>query len=134
MRAQLTDRALLRAIHFFNENERVGSELDALKQGDFEGFLRLVRESGQSSWMLLQNIYPHESLQDQSAAIALAWCERLLCGKGACRIHGGGFGGTIQAFVLISEAQRFKEGMEELIGVGSCHFLQIRDAGAVEIV
>ena len=134
LRAQLTDRALLRAIHFFNENERVGSELDALKQGDFEGFLRLVRESGQSSWMLLQNIYPHESLQDQSAAVALAWCERLLCGKGACRIHGGGFGGTIQAFVPISEAQRFKEGMEELTGVGSCHFLQIRDAGAVEIV
>ena len=134
LREQVSDRALLRAMHFFNENERVLSELDALKCGDFESFLGLVRESGRSSWMLLQNIYPHESLQDQSAAVALAWCERLLGAKGACRIHGGGFGGTIQAFVPASAASSFKEDMEALTGKGSCHFLQIRDAGAVEIV
>ncbi|PKM74495.1 MAG: galactokinase [Firmicutes bacterium HGW-Firmicutes-16] len=134
LRGPVSDRALLRAMHFFNENERVLSETDALKCGDFERFLSRVRESGRSSWTLLQNIYPHESLRDQSAALTLAWCERLLDNSGACRIHGGGFGGTIQAFVKVSEAQRFKADMELLTGVGSCRFLQIRDAGAVEIV
>jgi len=134
LRGQVSDRALLRAMHFFNENERVLSELDALKKGDFDSFLELVRESGRSSWMLLQNIYPHESLNVQSAAMALAWCEHLLDGKGACRIHGGGFGGTIQAFVPSSSAEQFKEKMELLNGAGSCRFLRIRDAGAVEIV
>ena len=134
LRTQVSDRAMLRAMHFFNENERVLSELNALKCGDFESFLALVRESGRSSWMLLQNIYPHESLQDQSAAVALAWCERLLGTNGACRIHGGGFGGTIQAFVPASAVLSFKADMEALTGVGSCHFLRIRDAGAVEVV
>ena len=134
LRSNVSDRALLRAMHFFNENKRVLAELEALKNGNFDNFLRLVKESGLSSWMLLQNIYPHESFQDQSAALALAWCERLLSSEGACRIHGGGFGGTIQAFVPVSSAQRFKTEMEALTGVGSCRFLQIRDAGAVEIV
>ena len=134
LRGRVSDRALLRAMHYFNENERVLSELDALKRGDFDSFLNLVLESGRSSWMLLQNIYPHESVQDQSAAMALAWCEHLLGDKGACRIHGGGFGGTIQAFVPVDTMQLLQESMEALTGVGSCRFLQIRDAGAVEIV
>lgn len=134
LRTQVSDRALLRAMHFFSENERVRFETDALKRGDFDSFLKLVRESGRSSIMLLQNIYPHEEVQDQSAAVALAWCERLLGDTGACRIHGGGFGGTIQAFMRASEAQRFKADMELLTGIGSCCFLQIRDAGAIEIV
>ena len=134
LRTKVSDRALLRAVHYFNENERVLCELEALKSNDFGTFLKLVRESGLSSWTLLQNIYPHESLQDQSAALTLAWCERLLSGEGACRVHGGGFGGTIQAFVPISKAQQFKLSMETLTGIGSCRFLQIRDAGAVEIV
>lgn len=134
LRTKVSDRALLRSMHFFDENERVLSELDALKKRDFDRFLELVRESGRSSFMLLQNIYPHDSLRDQSAAMALAWCVRLLDGKGACRIHGGGFGGTIQAYVPVLESQRFKEKMELLTGEGSCRFLQIRDAGAVEIV
>ena len=134
LKGQVSDRALLRSMHFFNENERVLSELDALKKGDFETFLELVRESGRSSWMLLQNVYPHESLDDQSAAMTLAWCEHLLDGKGACRIHGGGFGGTIQAFVPSYSAEQFKSKIELLNGAGSCRFLRIRDAGAVEIV
>lgn len=133
LRTQVSDRALLRAMHFFSENERVRFETDALKRGDFVSFLKLVRESGRSSFMLLQNIYPHEAVKDQSAALALAWCERLLGDSGACRIHGGGFGGTIQAFVKVSAAERFKAEMELLTGAGSCCFLQIRDAGAVEI-
>ena len=133
LRATVSDRALMRAMHYFNENARVLSELDALKLGDFDRFLQLVRESGRSSWMLLQNIYPHSSIQDQSAALALAWCERLLGNSGACRIHGGGFGGTIQAFVPVDSSQCFMENMELLTGIGSCRFLQIRDFGAVEI-
>ncbi|MFB0920359.1 MAG: galactokinase family protein [Oscillospiraceae bacterium] len=133
VRGQVSDRALLRAIHFFNENERVLSETEALKCGDFDSFLKLVRDSGRSSYMHLQNIYPNGAVQDQSAAVALAWCERILKGTGACRIHGGGFGGTIQAFVKVSESERFKADMEFLTGAGSCRFLQIRDAGAVEI-
>ncbi|MEA4894316.1 MAG: galactokinase family protein [Oscillospiraceae bacterium] len=133
IRSRASDRALLRAMHFFGENERVPSETAALKSGDFGRFLHLVRESGKSSSMLLQNIYPGGSAHDQSAALALAWCERLLDGSGACRIHGGGFGGTIQAFVPISTSDSFREGMERLTGAGSCRFLKIRDAGAVEI-
>ena len=133
LRGRLSDRAILRAMHFFGEDERVLRELYALKRRDFTAFLSLVRESGRSSWMLLQNIYPQQSLIDQSAAVALAWCERLLDENGACRIHGGGFGGTLQAFVPISAAEGFKAEMERLTGAGSCRFLQIRDAGAVEI-
>ena len=134
LRGKISDRALLRAAHFFNENERVLHGLEALEKGDFESFLQLERESGLSSWMHLQNIYPSGAIADQSAALALAWCERLLGGGGACRIHGGGFGGTIQAFVPTSAAERFKQDMELLTGFGSCRFLKIRDAGAVEIV
>lgn len=134
LRGSVPDRALLRAMHYFDENARVSSELDALQRGDFESFLRLVRESGDSSWMLLQNIYPSAAVYDQPAAVALAWCRRLLGPAGACRIHGGGFGGTIQAFVPIGVAERFREDMECLTGAGSCRFLKIREAGAVEIL
>ncbi len=134
MKKHVSDRALLRAMHFFDENARVKHAQDALERRDFERYLRLVRESGLSSWMLLQNIYPTGSIQDQSAALALAWCQRLLGLSGACRIHGGGFGGTIQAYVPVDAVQSFKTKMELLTGVGSCQFLHIRDAGAVEII
>jgi galactokinase len=134
LRSKASDRSLLRAMHFFDENERVLNELNALKRGDFNSFLRNVRYSGRSSWTLLQNVYPNISVFDQSAALGLTWCERLLGVTGACRIHGGGFGGTILAFVPDDEPQRFLKDMEALTGPGSCRFLQTRDAGAVEIV
>ncbi len=134
LRGKVPDRAILRAVHFFSENERVPHGLEALKSGKFDTFLQLERESGLSSWMHLQNIYPSGAVSDQSAALALAWCEKLLDGRGACRIHGGGFGGTIQAFVPGAEAEDFKEKMELLTGFGSCRFLKIRDAGAAEII
>lgn len=134
LRNQVTDRALLRAAHYFEENERVQRAQEALGTGDFETYLRLVRESGRSSWKLLQNIYPGKAVRDQSAALTLFWCERLLNGTGACRIHGGGFGGTIQAYVPVDAAQRFKEQMEQLTGFGSCRFLKLRDIGASEIL
>ena len=134
LRSRASDRSLLRAAHFFDENDRVLNEINALKRGDFNSFLRNVRYSGRSSWTLLQNIYPNISVFDQSAALALTWCERLLGVTGACRIHGGGFGGTILAFVPDDEPQRFLKDMEALTGAGSCRILQTRDAGAVEIV
>ncbi|NCB74083.1 MAG: galactokinase [Clostridia bacterium] len=134
LRGKVSDRALLRAIHFFSENERVLLGLEALKKKDFESFLQLERESGLSSYMHLQNIYPSGAVSDQSAALALAWCERLLGEKGAFRIHGGGFGGTVQAFVPTSSAEQFKTDMELLTGAGSCRFHKIRDAGAAEII
>jgi galactokinase len=133
LRGTVADRALLRAIHYFDENARVLSEISALEQGDMKSFLSLVRESGDSSWRLLQNIYPGAAVSHQPAALVLAWCRRLLGSDGACRIHGGGFGGTIQAFVPESAAPRFAEEMERLTGAGTCRFLKLRQAGAVEI-
>lgn len=133
LRSKISDRSLLRALHFFDENERVLNELNALKRGDFNSFLRNVRYSGRSSWTLLQNIYPNVSVFDQSAALTLTYCERLLGVTGACRIHGGGFGGTVLAFVPDDEPHRFLKDMETLTGAGSCRFLRTRDAGAVEI-
>jgi galactokinase len=133
LKKRVTDRALLRAMHYFGENVRVQSELEALKRGDIGSFLKLVRDSGDSSWMLLQNITPNGSARDQPAALALAWCRRLLGDSGACRIHGGGFGGTVLAFVHVDAAERFRADMETLTGAGSCRFLKVREAGAVEI-
>ncbi len=124
LRRQVSDRALLRAMHYFGENERAAAGLDALESGDFHAFLRLARESGESSWTLLQNIYPAASVQDQPAALALAWCRRLLGEDGACRIHGGGFGGTLLAFVPLGARQCFSQDMERLTGDGSCRFLK----------
>ena len=131
---EIPDRALLRAMHFFNENERVAQVSGALRRGDFNRFLNLISESGRSSWMWLQNIYPPGAVEDQACALALAWCERLLDRKGACRIHGGGFGGTILAFVPSGEKYAFSQGMEKLTGPGSCRFYPIRKAGAVELI
>ena len=134
LRAWVTDRALLRAMHYFGENARVQAQTEALQNGDFERFLKLVRESGDSSWTLLQNITPGASVGSQPAALTLAWCRRLLGSVGACRIHGGGFGGTVLAFVPTEDAARFTEEMEALNGAGSCRFLTIREAGAVELL
>jgi galactokinase len=119
--------------HFLTAPSVDAGQVDALKRGDFDMYLRLVRESGRSSWKLLQNIYPGKAVRDQSAALALFWCERLLAGAGACRIHGGGFGGTIQAFIPEGEKRQFKTAMEALTGSGSSRFLGIRSFGAVEI-
>ncbi len=99
LRTAAGDRAILRAIHFYGENKRAVLQTNALINGDFDTYLRLVRESGQSSWRLLQNIVPTGAVKNQEAAITLALAEKLLDGQGACRIHGGGFAGTIQAYV-----------------------------------
>lgn len=134
MVGSISDRALLRAMHFFEDSERATLESQALKDGDIARFLSLVNESGRSSWMLLQNIYPDDAGTEQPAALALAYCNYLLNGKGACRIHGGGFAGTIQAFVPLDILDNFQKDIENVTGEESCKVLSIRDIGAAEII
>ena len=123
------DRAVLRAMHIYDENRRVDAETAALESGRFDEFLRLVNGSGTSSWTLLQNITPAGSTRHQELAVALALCGRLLNGRGACRVHGGGFAGTIQAFVPNDMLEDFKTGIESSLGAGCCHILTIRREG-----
>lgn len=123
------DRAALRAAHVFSENRRCAQETAALGRGDFERFLQLVTESGRSSWMYLQNVIPTGSTARQELAFALLLCERLLGGRGAFRVHGGGFAGTVQAFVLEDMLEQFRAGIDAVLGAGSCHVLSIRREG-----
>ena len=123
------DRAVLRAIHVYEENRRVAAEVDALERGDFPGFLELVNLSGFSSQNLLQNVIPTGATAHQEVALALGLARHLLGGRGACRVHGGGFAGTIQAFVPQDMLVKFRTGMEAVLGEGSCHVLSIRPVG-----
>ena len=127
------DRAVLRAMHFYHDDERAQREADALRRGDFEGFLTLVNESGLSSAMLLQNIYTCNEPKQQAVSLALAVGRSLLDGTGAIRVHGGGFAGTIQAFVSMDKLEVFKTGMEALLGKGACYVLRIRPVGGCVI-
>lgn len=127
------DRAVLRAMHFFAENKRVGEEVAALQEGDFAHFLSLVNASGRSSWMYLQNVIDPRSGANQNMAFALALCDKLLGGEGACRVHGGGFAGTVQAFVPQHLLAAFTQGIEAVLGAGTCHVLSIRPTGGVEL-
>ncbi len=128
---QLPDRALLRALHYYAECQRVDQAKTSLNQGNIDTYLALVNASGRSSYMYLQNIYPTGAVQAQDMGLALALAEHSLAGRGACRVHGGGFGGTIQALVPHDLYPRFKQEMEAVFGAGSCHALDIREPGAV---
>ena len=129
LRERAGDRAVLRALHFFADDARAEEEADALARGDMDAFLALVKESGRSSWELLQNITPAGAVQEQAMAVALTVAERALLGRGACRVHGGGFAGTIQAFVPLDELEAFRAETEGALGAGSCHVLSIRPVG-----
>ena len=133
VRAATSDRAILRAIHFFGENKRVQRQFAALQAGDFDAFLQMVTESGRSSWMYLQDITPAGAIQHQDMAVALALCDRLLQGSGAFRVHGGGFAGTVQAFVPLEKLEQFRSGIEAVLGQGACHVLSIRAEGGVRL-
>ena len=126
------DRAILRAIHFYQDNARVTKQVAALRAGDFGEFLHLVRESGASSYMYLQNVIPAGYIAHQDMALALALCQRHLQGRGAFRVHGGGFAGTVQAFVPLDLLQAFRTGIDAVLGDGACHILSIRPQGGVE--
>lgn len=131
IRGQVPDRAIMRAMHFYQENRRVRQQVAALRRNDFESFLRLVRESGYSSWMYVQNVIPAGAVEHQEMAVALGLCDILLQGRGAYRVHGGGFAGTAEAFVPMEMLDGFKRGIEAVLGAGSCHVLSIRREGSV---
>ena len=126
------DRAVMRAIHFYQENTRAPQQVAALEKGDFETFLKLVKQSGYSSYMYLQNVIPAGYKAHQDVAVALALCEHYLCGRGAYRVHGGGFAGTVQAFVPMDLLDSFRAGIDAALGEGACHVLSIRPQGGVE--
>ena len=133
LREEVGDRAVLRAIHIYDENQRVKLQKKALQAGDFASFLSYVTESGLSSWRYLQNVIPAGRKEKQEVAFALTIAEKLLNGRGACRVHGGGFAGTIQAFVPNDLLEDFKNGIESVLGEGSCYVLSIRPQGGVEM-
>ena len=131
LRERCGDRAVMRAIHFYQENQRVTKQVNALKNNDFATFLSLVKESGYSSFMYLQNVIPAGYKEHQNVALALALCQHFLKGRGGFRVHGGGFAGTVQAFVPYAVLDEFCTGIDAVLGEGACHVLSIRPQGGV---
>lgn len=134
LKDKVSDRALLRAIHFYNENIRVEKAVAALENNDFDTFKEVIIESGRSSFMLNQNVYTPKNPTEQKLSLALAVSEDILKGKGAWRVHGGGFAGTIQAFVPDSLLEKYKNAMESIFGQGSCYVLIIRPVGGTKVI
>lgn len=128
------DRAVLRSIHFFEENDRVLNQVKALENSDFEAFKALVRESGNSSFMYLQNAYTSKDIQHQNVAIGLAVSNTILKNKGVCRVHGGGFAGTIQAFVPNDMVNAYRDAIEDVFGKKTCHILKVRNDGGIKVL
>ena len=126
IRKETGDRAALRAMHFFDENRRVQMQVRALKNDNFAAFLNYVNESGNASWELLQNITPLGATAHQEMALTLALCRKLLGGEGAVRVHGGGFAGTVLAFVSNEKFGQFKNAIDSAIGNGRTQELHIR--------
>lgn len=133
VRSAAGDRAVLRAIHFFAENKRAKEEADALSEGRFDDFLKLVKESGNSSFKFLQNVYTNKNVQEQNVSVALAVSESILGGHGVCRVHGGGFAGTIQAFVENSFVEEYRKTLDGVFGEESCHVLKVRPFGGIKV-
>ena len=134
LRREAGDRAVLRAIHFVNETRRAGSEADALNNNDIYGFIKLVKQSGDSSFKYLQNVYSNKDVTAQNVSLALAISESVLGPDEASRVHGGGFAGTIQAFVKKDNARMYQETMDKVFGEGSCEILSIRKYGGIRVL
>lgn len=128
MRGLIGDRAIMRALHFFDENKRVVAQRDCIKNGDIDGFMRLVKESGDSSYKYLQNVFTLSNPKEQALALALCVTERM---GFVCRVHGGGFAGTIQAYVPYYRCDEYRHAIEKIFGVGSCLELSVRPYGAI---
>lgn len=128
------DRAVLRAIHLFKENKRVRSAVNALNKGDFDAFKAVIKASGESSYKYLQNIYSNHDVDNQAVSLAIALSEDILKDHGVCRVHGGGFAGTIQAFVEDEYVDAYKCEIEKYFGEGSCHVLKVRKYGGQKVV
>ena len=134
LRKKVGDRAILRALHFYAENKRVAAQKAALENNDLDAFLENVRASGRSSFCYLQNVYTNQNVTEQGISLALCLAERLLNGKKAAwRVHGGGFAGTVQAFVPSDLAGEYKRTMEAAFGEGSCLALRVRPVGATKV-
>ena len=134
LRGKYSDRAILRALHFFSENRRVAEQTEALQNGDLDTFFENVIASGRSSYCYLQNVYTTKNVEEQGLSLALCLCERQLAGKKAAwRVHGGGFAGTVQAFVPSHDVASYRGAMDAAFGAGSCMVLRIRPVGAIKL-
>ncbi len=133
LRKQYGERAVLRAFHFFNEQKRVEYQRKALKERDFEHFLYYVNESGESSYKYLQNLYSNSAVNEQGLCLAIAVTKKFLAGRGACRVHGGGFAGTIQCYIPNDVFDGYKKMIESVFGTGACVPLLVRPVGGCEI-
>ncbi len=131
---KVNDRAILRATHFYNENVRVEKAIKALETNDFESFKETITESGFSSFLYNQNVFTPKNPTEQKLSLALCLSQQLLEGKGAWRVHGGGFAGTIQAFVPNDLLDEYKNTMDSVFGEGSCHVLIIRPVGGTRVI
>ena len=131
---RVSDRALLRAYHFYRENVRVEKAVAALENGNFDEFKRVINESGRSSYMFNQNVFTPKNPAEQKLSLALCISEEVLGVNGAYRVHGGGFAGTIQAFVPNELLEQYKTEMESVFGKGSCHVLIIRPVGGTRVM
>ena len=134
LRKEAGDRAVLRAIHFINETDRAGMEADALKNNDINSFIDLVKQSGDSSFKYLQNVYSNKDITVQNVSLALSISDTILGADEASRVHGGGFAGTIQAFVKKQNASRYQKYMDKVFGNGACEILAIRKYGGIRVI
>ena len=135
LREKLGDRGVLRALHFYEENKRVEKEVAALRSKDFSSFLANVKASGDSSFKFLQNVYTSHDVQHQNVSIALCVSEKVLgADGGVARVHGGGFAGTIQAFVKNDKVAEYKAALDKVFGDGACNVLKIRKYGGIQVV
>lgn len=131
---KVSDRAVLRALHFYTEQDRVSEGVAALEAGEFDHFLDVIRRSGDSSSKLLQNIYSPKDPMTQNVTVALGFSEKFIGANGVCRVHGGGFAGTIQAFVKNAAVADYKKNIEAIFGEGACHVLKVRPYGGIKVV
>ena len=134
IREATNDRCVLRAIHFFDDNRRVREEVEALRNNQFSRFKELIKESGNSSYKYLQNVYANADYINQSVPMALSLSEKELGNNGVCRVHGGGFAGTIQVFVQNDAVDAYRKTMEYYFGEGSCHVLKVRKYGGIRVI
>ena len=135
IREKLGDRAVLRALHFYEECKRVENQVNAIKSGDFEMFLKNIKASGDSSYKFLQNVYTSHDIMHQNVSIALCMSEMVLGSEyGVSRVHGGGFAGTIQAFVKNEKVSEYKQALDNIFGEGSCNVLKIRKYGGIKVI
>ena len=133
VRKEAGDRAVLRAMHFFDDDRLAAQEAQALRAGDFDSFKEMVIASGRSSFQRLQNVFATINPQEQGLSLALALTEKLLAGEGAWRVHGGGFAGTIQAYVPLARLDEYRAAMEKVFGEGACYVLSVRQAGGTKV-